>query len=164
MNLGVVLKLLHVLAAIWFISGLIGRTIVLARAQKTRDVHLLKPLLDLAGVFDNLMVVRGSEVVLVLGLATAWGEGYPILGFIQGARSNWVLVSLVLFLTTIPLVFFIFIPRGKVFDRALNIALERGEFTAELEGAFADPWVSAAHRYELAIILIILILMVLKPF
>ncbi len=164
MSLGVVLKPLHVAAAIWFISGLLGRNIVLAQARKTKDIHILEPLIQLAGVFDNLMVVRGAEVVLVLGLITAWAEGYPVLGFVQGAQSNWVLVSLLLFLSTIPLVVFIFLPRGKVFDRAFKTAAASNQFTPELETALDDPWVSAAHTYELVIIAVVLILMVVKPF
>ncbi len=164
MNIGIVMKLFHVMAAIWFISGLLGRNIVLAQARRTNDVHVLKPLMQLASLFDNLMVIRGSQVVLVLGLITAWLEGYPLLGFVQGAGSNWVLVSLLLFLSTIPLIILVFIPRGKVFERALKAALSQGVITSDLTLALSDKAVSAAHTYELVVVDLILILMVLKPF
>ncbi len=164
MTLGLLFKLFHVLAAIWFVGGVLGRNLVLAQARKTKDVNILEPLSRLAGLFDNLMVVRGAQAVLILGLLTAWAEGYPLFGFLQGARSNWVLVALLLFLSTLPLVFFVFLPRGKVFDRALQDALARGAFTTQLDSALTDHWVSAAHTYELAVVAVILILMVLKPF
>ncbi len=164
MSIGLILKLLHVLSAIWFIGGLLGRNLVLGQARRASDVRIVETLIQVAGRFDNLMVIPGSEIVLVLGLLTAWVEGFPILGFLQGAQSNWVLVSLVLYLTTIPLVIWIFVPRGKIFDGALKAALVQGRITPELEMAFSDRAVSAAHAYELVIIAIVVILMVTKPF
>ncbi len=162
--MGILFKLLHVLAAIWFIAGILGRNLVLAQARKTSEVHVVEPLMQLVGRFDNLVVIPGSAGVLVLGLLTAWGEGYPIFGVLQGAQSNWVLASLLLFLSTVPLVPLVFIPRGKVFENALNGAIEEKRITTQLGMTLTDGVVAAAHSYELLVIAIVVILMVTKPF
>jgi uncharacterized membrane protein len=91
-------------------------------------------------------------------------EGIPILGFLQGAHTNWVLVSLVLFLGIFAAVPMVFIPRGKVFGAALNEAMASGTVTERLTIAMRDPVVRAAHVYEVVAILVIIWLMVAKPF
>ena len=87
-----------------------------------------------------------------------------MLGFLRGANSNWLLTAIALFLTLIPIIVFIFVPRGRIFDRVLEKALAQGRVTSELSAVFADRLVRIAHVYELAIIAIIIILMVTKPF
>ncbi|HEY8017926.1 MAG TPA: hypothetical protein VIG53_00395, partial [Actinomycetota bacterium] len=42
--------------------------------------------------------------------------------------------------------------------------LERGRITPELTAALHDPVVDAAHIYELAIVTVVILLMVTKPF
>jgi hypothetical protein len=164
MNLALLLKLLHVFTAIWLIAGLIGRYVALAIAGHSRDVHAILAVLPAAGIFERRMVIPGSAAVLVAGIVTTFAEGWPILGFIQGGASNWVLVSLVLFLTINPLIILVFIPRGKVFEAALQQAIARDQVTPELTAAFNDPLVRAGHIYELVIVAVIICLMVLKPF
>jgi len=157
-------KLVHLLTAIWFISGLLGRWIALRQAGRASEVRVAFELSELAGRFERLMVIPGSLLVLVLGLITAWVAGLPVLGFLQGASTNWLLGSLVIYLSTFLLVPFLFLPRGARFGEALKSALARGEFTPELHVAFADPLVFAGHVYELLVVFIVLALMVLKPF
>jgi hypothetical protein len=67
-------------------------------------------------------------------------------------------------LTIIPVIRFVFLPRGRVFEAALKDAVARGQVTPELISAFRDPLVRAGHVYELAVIAVIYALMVLKPF
>lgn len=43
-------------------------------------------------------------------------------------------------------------------------SLKQAQVTPELRAAFADPVVEAAHLYELAGVVLIVILMVTKPF
>jgi uncharacterized membrane protein len=164
MSLAVFMKLLHVLTAFWLVSGLVGRGLTLAQAERTPDIPRMRSLLTLSGLFERFMVIPASLAVLLFGLLTAWTLGIPLLGFLQGAQSNWLLVSLLLYLSVILLVPFIFIPRGKVFGAALEEASAQGAVTANLRVAFADPAVRAAHIYEFAAIIIVLILMVTRPF
>jgi hypothetical protein len=164
MSLAIFLKLLHVLTAFWLVSGLVGRGLTLAQAERTTDIPRMRSLLTLGERFERLMVIPASIAVLLFGLLTAWVQGAPLLGFLHGARSNWLLLSLLLYLSTILLVPFIFIPKGKVFGAALEVASAQGGVTAGLRAAFADPAVRAAHIYEFAAITIVLILMVTRPF
>ena len=164
MTLPLLLKLIHVLAAFWFIAGLLGRWVCLTRAARATDVHIAKALNEAAGPFEKLMVIPGSFAVPLAGVLTAWAQGWPLLGFLQGAQANWLLVSWVLFLTNIPLINLVFLPRGRVFEKAMQDAVAQGRVTPELTAAFHDPVVTAAHTYELAVVAIIVILMVTKPF
>jgi hypothetical protein len=163
-SLVVLVKLLHVLVGIWFISGLLGRWIVLARAAEASDVETAFALSEAAGVFERVMVIPGSMVVLALGVLTAWMQGQPVLGFLQGASTNWLFASLVLFLSSIPLIPLVFVPRGRRFAQALDAARGQRVVTADLTAAFRDPVVFIAHVYELLVMLVILVLMVTKPF
>jgi hypothetical protein len=51
-----------------------------------------------------------------------------------------------------------------VFGAALEEASAQGAVTTELRAAFVDPAVRAAHIYEFVAIIIVLILMVTRPF
>jgi uncharacterized membrane protein len=108
-----VLQFLHVLTAFWFVAGLIGRDVVLARARRSGDLPRVRELLEVSGPFERLMVIPGSLAVLLFGVATMWAEHLPL--WQEGTR--WVTVSLLAFLTMIPLVPLVFLPRGKLFER-----------------------------------------------
>jgi hypothetical protein len=164
MSFVILLKLLHVLTGIWFISGLLGRWIALDQAAKATDVRMATTLVGLGGTFERLMVIPGSIAVLVFGFVVAALQGQPVLGFLQGAGSNWLLVSLLLYLSAIPLIPLVFLPRGKRFEAALADAQTRGEVTPALKAAFEDRVVFAAHVYEVLMVLIVTTLMVTKPF
>jgi hypothetical protein len=157
-------KFLHVLVGFWFTAGILGRGVVQLRAERTKDIRTLQVLVELLGRFDSLMVIPGSIAVFVLGLLAAWAEGTPILGFLQGAHTNWLLVSLVLFLGILAAVPTIFLPKGKLFGAALEEAIASGSVTERLASAMRDPVVRAAHVYEVVAILVIIWLMVAKPF
>ena len=158
-SLASVVVFLHVVAAVAFISGLIGRGIVLDRARRATEIGQVDSLVALAGPFERMVIVA-SMAVTVLGLLAMWARHVPF--FEDGFW--WLPLSLLLFLTIIPLVPLVFLPKGKVFEAALEAARERGEVTPELTAAFDDPAVAFARRYEAAVVAVILALMVLKPF
>jgi hypothetical protein len=91
-------------------------------------------------------------------------RGWPILGFLQGGSVNWVLAALLVYLSIIPVIVFVFLPRGRVFHQALEAARPLGRVTPELRAALHDPWVHAARTYEIVMIVLLTVLMVLKPF
>jgi hypothetical protein len=146
------------------IAGLIGRQLTRAQAAKATDIRIFQAYNELSGRLENLLVIPGSLLVLVAGLVVAVMRGWPILGFLQGASANWLLVSLVLFLSLIPVIRFVFLPHGKIFGQALQDALAKGQITPELTAAFHDPAVRNAHYYEALVVGIVLFLMVMKPF
>jgi len=158
------LKFLHVLIAFWLTAGLLGRGVAQLRAEHATDIRSIQLLVELIGRFDRLMVIPASAAVFVFGLLTAWAQGLPILGFIQGARTNWLLISLVLWIGVFGLVPTIFIPRGKMFGAALEEAIGQGRVTDRLAAAFRDPVVRLAHIYEIGALVVIIFLMVTKPF
>jgi uncharacterized membrane protein len=160
MSLIDVTQVLHVLSAFWFVTGLVGRDVVLARARDADDVERVASLVATSGPFERLMVIPGSFAVLVFGILTWWAEHLPL----WGSGSRWVTVSLILFATTIPLVPLVFLPRGKVFEAALSSATAEGAMTAELRDALRDPAVAAARTYEKVVVAVVIVLMVTKPF
>jgi uncharacterized membrane protein len=151
---------LHVLVAFWFVAGVIGRDVTLAKARGAGDPHLVGELAELAGRFERMSVRPGSFAVLVLGLLAAWARHLPL----AGSGSGWMLVSLILFLSTAPLIPLIFLPRGRVFERTLADAQVQGSVTPGLAAALRDRAVQAARTYELLTLVAIIALMVTKPF
>ena len=160
----VLFRMFHILTAIWFVSGLIARGFALRQAAQTSDVRTVAALVQLAGRFERLMVIPGNAAVLLFGFVTAWLQGQPVFGVLQGASSNWLLVSVLLAASMVPVIPLVFIPRGKRFGAALEGALTRGQVTPELTAAFHDRAVARAHVYELVVVGSILILMITKPF
>lgn len=158
MDIAMILKLVHVLSAFWFVAGLLGRGLSLSQAARATDIHMANMLVQLAGRFERLMVIPGSSVVFLVGLVTAWAQHTLLL------ETRWLLVSIILFLSLVPVVIWIFLPRGKVFEQALADALAQGKVTPQLTAAFHDQAVAWAHRYELLVVAIIILLMIAKPF
>ena len=152
-------KLVHILVAFGFITGLLGRWIQLGNAAKAEEVETAYRLSQAAAPFERL-VIMGGNLVLPAGLLTAWAQGYEWLGLTTG----WMLVSVVILLSVLPFVPLVFLPRGKVFEAAMSAARAAGTVTPELRAAFRDPAVAFAHRYELGAVTLVVVLMVLKPF
>src|SRR5689334_62227 len=114
-----IFRLLHIMTSIWFISGLLGRGLTFRQAGQASDLRAASALMRASERFERLMVRPGSLVVLLLGLLTAWLQGQPVLGFLQGATTNWLLVSLLLSFSIVPIIILVLIPRGKLRARAL---------------------------------------------
>lgn len=160
MTLASLLLFGHVCSGIWMIAGLLGRWIVLGAAARSGEITTTRSILEIGSKFERGMVQPGSLVILVTGLALAWVQDQPLLGFLQGSGANWLLISLLLYLTSIPLVGLLFIPRGRRFELALAAATELKAVTPDLRAAFADRAVLAGHVYELAVVFLILSLMI----
>jgi hypothetical protein len=103
-------------------------------------------------------------IVLLTGLIAAWQRGWPILGFLQGGAENWVLAALLVYLSIVPVIVFVFLPRGHIYRRALETATALGAMTPELRAAINDPFVRAARAYEILMVAVLVLLMVAKPF
>ena len=157
------LGVLHALAGIGFIVGLFGRWMVLAVAERAETPAQMRLLTRVAAPFETLVIV-GSLVVFILGVLTAWALGLPLLGPFVGVGANWLFVSLVLFLSVLPLVPLVFLPRGRMFEAALEEAEAAGVVTDALRRAWSDPVTRAAHVYELTAVTVVLVLMLATPF
>lgn len=153
-------KTLHVLAGFGWVAGLVGRTITISAARRSSELPSLVTLMAAAGRFEDLLVKPGSFAVVLLGLLTMWAQGRGLVG--EG--DWWLLTSLLIFVGIGLLVPFVFLPRGKVFGRALDEAKAAGQITPALIAALDDPAVKAAHIAEAVGILVIVVLMVTQPF
>ena len=163
MTLTDVVVLVHALIGILFTAGLIGRWIVLGLAERATELPAMKTLTAAAGPFERIVIV-GSMLVFLAGILAAFMEGRTVLGPLTGGTVDWLFVSVVLFLSILPLVPLVFLPRGRVFEAALVDAEGKGRVTPELRTAWRDPVVRAAHIYELAAVTLVLVLMLTKPF
>jgi uncharacterized membrane protein len=162
--LGNLLKLLHVLAAFALVGGEIGRSIAFQRAKKATDVKIVAEMLQLFTFLTRKFVSIGGLVTFLLGIITAGVQRQPILGFLQGASTNWVLAALVLYIIIMLMVAFIAIPRGKVLGQALGSAMGQGKITSDLTSALNDNALNNSFVIQDILILLIIILMVIKPF
>ena len=164
MSLLLILRFLHIASAIWFIGGVVARQIVRAYAKRTEDVQRFAVMSEAAGRIESTMVIPGNFAVILFGVIYGLMIGAPILGFLQGASHNWLLVSNILLLLGFFNVPLVFIPKGKLFDIALQDALAKGQMTPELLAQMDDQTVRIVHFIELASLGLITFLMVFKPF
>jgi hypothetical protein len=133
MNLYVFMKLLHVLASFWFISGLVGRDLAFWWAGKATDVRAIHALLQISDFFERYAVIPVSMAVLLFGLIVTWLQKWPLFGFLQGSPVNWLLVSFLLFVGISALIGPLGLTaRRKERTRAMEEALAQGAITIRL--------------------------------
>jgi uncharacterized membrane protein len=165
MNLYLLMKLLHVLAAFWLISGVVGRGLTFWQAGQAKDVRAVHALLQISEFFERYAVIPVSIAVLVFGLVVTWMQKWPLFGFLQGSPKNWLLVSFLLFVGISAFIGpFGLIARRKERTVAIEEALAQGTITPRLTAALQDKVVTRFRTVEMVVLLVIIILMVTKPF
>jgi hypothetical protein len=162
-DMGTILKVVHAVLGVWIVAALVGRWMTLGQAARSMDIGAVRTLLGLSDRFER-MAIRIPPIVLVLGIATAIAQGRAFLGPLQGAPVDWLFVSIVIYLSVIPVIPLVFLPRGRTFAAALDEATAAGRVTGDLTRAFRDPVVFVAHVCEVAVIVIVFVLMITKPF
>lgn len=159
MNLYVTMKLLHVLAAFWFVGGLIGRDFTFWQAGRATNVQAVQALLYISDFFERYAVIPVSIAVFLFGLLVTLLQRWPLFGFLQGSPVNWLLVSFILYLgISLAIGPLKLIPRHKQRTRALEEALTQDTITPELSAALHDQVVVRFRRVEFVIVVIIIIL------
>jgi len=164
MNWYLVIKYLHITAVVITIGGMFARQLVRGIALKSDDIKSVVSLTHAAVRMDQAMVIPGSNLMILFGIILAVMQKWPILGFLQGADRNWLLVSNLLLIIMIVLIPGVFIPHNKKVEALLEAAQAEGRVTPELSAALDDRRNIMAHRAEEAIVLVVAALMVLKPF
>jgi uncharacterized membrane protein len=164
LNWYIVVKFLHVVAVIVCVGGMFARQLVRQHAKKMNDVRLFAAFNQAAGKIENLMIIPGMTAIMVFGIILALIGGLPILGFLQGASQNWLLTANILLIGILVIIPTVLVPHGKKFDPVLQAALAKGEMTLELRVAMDDNTVKLAHLYEEVALIVIVALMVSKPF
>jgi uncharacterized membrane protein len=165
MNIYLLMKLLHVLASFWMIAGVIGRDLTFWQAGRSTNVQAVQGLLHVSEFFERWAVIPISVLVLLFGLVITWMQKWPLFGFLQGAASNWLLVSFVLFIGISAVIAPLrLIDRRRQRTHALEEALALGTITPELTAALHDRVVNRFRTVDLTLLVVIIILMVTKPF
>ena len=165
MNLYLFMKLMHVLTSFWFISGVVGRDFAFWRAAKATDVRAAHALLQISDFFERYAVIPVSIAVLVFGLVVTWMQKWPLFGFLQGSSTNWLLVSFALFVGISAFIAPLgLITRRKERTDAMQEALAQGTMTSRLLAALNDKVVNRFRAMEMVILVVIIVLMVMKPF
>lgn len=159
---GTLVRLSHVILAVAFIAGLVGRAVAFRQARSASTLEATAALLTLSDWFDRWLVVPGSILVLVSGIAIAWIGRWPLVT--GSGRPTWLLVSLILLLLPVGFIPTVLVPRRARRQAALAAALEAGRRTAELDAAVRSTIVLRFRMLELGIVAAVFVLMVLKPF
>jgi uncharacterized membrane protein len=157
-----VLKLLHVLSAIWLASGLLGRATVLAAARRAADMRILKAIADVSGRLENVMVAPGLFAVLATGIATAVVGNLPLFGPFNGGPL-WIFIPLAIFALAVISTPFTF-GRDRRWGEALAEAAQAGVVTERLRTYLDRGAMFRRYGPDIAWVALILVLMVLKPF
>ena len=157
-----VVKLLHVFSAFWVVTGMLARPVVLAAARRAPDMRVLKAIADVSGRLEDLMIAPGILAVLVTGVATALVGGIPLFGpFVSGPL--WIFLSLLIVLLVVVLTP-VTLMRDRRWGQALEEAAREGAVTARLRTFLARD--AMIHRYapDVVVMLVVVALMVTKPF
>ena len=158
------LKWVHVNLVIIFIIGIAGYINYFYQAARETNIKVVHDMVEMGDKIHKYFLFWGGILLILSGIVTALRHNVPILGFLAGGEVNWLLASNILLLTYFPLMSLIFIPRHKVFHRELENAIIKEEVTQGLRNAFKGRAIKNGHIYELAIVMIIIFLMVVKPF
>lgn len=115
-------------SAAGLVVGVIGRNGVLGLAQQIVLLPAVERQVRTAGWFERVLVIPGSNLVFVSGLAPAWLKGgstwfWPRCSCISPPSRRWS---------------GLFLPRGCVFKAALDAARVVSRPTPELRAAFHD--------------------------
>jgi len=162
--LGLAAVVLHVLSVLWLVSGIAGRDLCWRQASAATDLAQLKAIAAVASLFEMRAVRPPTFIVLVTGLLAVQLRGYGLFACFRGEGPAWPLTALLVYLSIIPVIVFVFVPRGRVFRAALDDAIAAGRVTPALTAALRDPAVRAARAYELLMIATLVVLMVMRPF
>lgn len=163
MALWALLRLGHALAGVGFVTGLVGIWIVGGLIRREDSLDRMQTLTRAAEPFGRLATGSGIAMA-ILGVATAIALGRPMLGPLQGGTPDWLFVSVLLILPLFAFIAFVYPAKGRVIVAALADATARGTVTEELRAARNDRLLRWARTYELVAIVVVLALMIAKPF
>ena len=157
-----VVKLVHVLSAFWIVTGMLARPVILAAARRAPDVRILKAIADVSGRVEDLMIAPGIPVVIVTGVATAVVGGIPLFGPFVGGPL-WIFLALVIMLAVAVLTP-VTLMRDRRWGQALEEAAREGAVTARLRVFLKRDSMIRRYAPDLVVMLMVIVLMVTKPF
>ena len=162
MNWFVLWKLLHVLSVIWLMAGLLARPTVLAAARRAPDVRMLKGIADVSGRLEDRMIAPGIFAVLITGIVAAIAGGYSLFGPLTGGPW-WIFIPvalMVIAIVTTPMT----LGRDRRWGQALEESAAAGVITDKLRPFLQRDAMVRRYAPDIVSALIIIVLMVTKPF
>jgi len=157
-----ILKLLHVLSAMWLVSGLLGRAVALSSARRAPAIPILKAIADVSGRLEMGMIAPGLFATIATGIATAIVGGVSLFGPLGGGPL-WGFVPVVLMLiavVTTPLT----LGHDRRWGEALEDAAKRGVVTDRLRPFLDSRAMLRRYAPDITFAAVSVVLMVLKPF
>jgi uncharacterized membrane protein len=154
-----ILKFAHIFGAILIGAGLIGVWISDLRSRQVRDLNAFAEAVRNIAVFYDGVVVPGALMLLASGV-------WMIAEYFGGwdfVRVPWLLGMVVLFAfefvegNTVTRLYFMRL------RRMTRDALEKGEFTAQLEAARGESVSTFTHFLDLPLLFLIVALGAMKP-
>jgi uncharacterized membrane protein len=151
MSVAGVALLLHVLAAMAFVSGYVGTNVMTEVARRARTIDERRAALSASGMFDRSLNQRGGTALIVTAPIVVLAYGYPV-------TTPWLVISTVMFLA-IPILGGLF--WARIAGR-LDEALAHGD-DGKAAMVLNDPRTVLVARLENVLVLAIIALMVLRP-
>lgn len=143
---------LHILAAIWFTCGIAGYIVTRLAMLRTADIGALDALVGMMTRFKNLMIRPGGILLVIFGLWTAWYESWP--EFSRAAVGLLVIFAPFMVLTV----------RGLHKLEALRTeAVQAGSVTPALRAGVRDRLQAIGDVGISVITVLFLLLMLIKP-
>jgi hypothetical protein len=132
--------------------------------RQSNECEAVQALLRVSEFFERYAVIQVSMAVLLFGLIVTWMQEWPLFGFLQGSPTNWLLVSIILFVDGMGFIAPLgLVARCKEWTRTVEEALAQGTITPALTAALNDRVANRFRAVEL-IITVMIILMITKPF
>ncbi len=148
---GVLLKYVHILAAMVYVAGYISGSLLQAAAGRATDWPDRRLLMRWAGILTNRLLIPGFIAAGVLGIVTALVMGYPL-------TSGWVLYALIVYAVMFATGVLYWSPLERKQQKAID---------ASDEASFRRLATSASIQIVLVLdtilLLLLIYLMVVKP-
>jgi len=143
--------LVHILAAMAFVSGYVGTNVMTEVARRAATIDERRAALSTSGMFDRMLNQRGGTALIFTAPIVVWAYGYPV-------TTPWLLISTAMFLA-IPILGGLYWARlGRRLDEALARADDQ-----RAAMLLNDPRTVLVARLENLLVLAIIALMVLRP-
>ena len=146
-----ILALVHVGSALLYVAGYVSTKMLTRLAVKAPDLPARQRLLELSGRFDFWFQIPFGTLVGISGVALTWASGYAF-------GQLWIVLSILVYAAIV------FIGAGIWRRRSALVrdAMASGD-DARVVSILAAPRAVALGWIELALIVAVVVLMVLRP-
>ena len=148
----VLVRTLHILAAIWFTCGVAAYMVTLRAMRQEKDIRAVGALMRLIGRIMPLMMRPGGLLLVIFGLWTAYYESWP----------RFSMEAIALLVIFVPFMALTGLGSHKL-QAAVAEALQAGSVTPALEAALRDRKLVIGDAGIGFITLLFLLLMTIQP-